>query len=180
MRHAAVLHPHLRRIFVEHVAYELRGQVVGDGVVFRACAKVLKESGMFDPPGAWTPAACRASASGSGEAKRSRSNTRHLAHVAPFGYLQPSIGALMKMPRASITPRSKGARVPLRARATLACERTIPEFCRYPAIVRLCGLCFIDAIKHQAQKAERDKKCPPPFACSHRDTFRFGTRWFSK
>jgi len=52
MRHAAVLHPHLRRIFVEHVAYELRGQVVGDGVVFRACAKVLKESGMFDPPGA--------------------------------------------------------------------------------------------------------------------------------
>jgi hypothetical protein len=50
MRHAAVLHPHLRRIFVEHVAYELRGQVVGDAVVFRACAKVLKESGMFDPP----------------------------------------------------------------------------------------------------------------------------------
>jgi hypothetical protein len=50
MRHAAVLHPQMRRVFVEHVAYELRGQVIGDGVVFRACAKVLKQSGVFDPP----------------------------------------------------------------------------------------------------------------------------------
>ena len=50
MRHAAVLHPLLRRVFVEHVAYELRGMVIGDGAVFRACAKVLRESGMFDPP----------------------------------------------------------------------------------------------------------------------------------
>jgi hypothetical protein len=50
MRHAAVLHPHLRRVFVEHVAYELRGQPIGDGAVYRACAKVLRESGMFDPP----------------------------------------------------------------------------------------------------------------------------------
>jgi hypothetical protein len=49
MRHAGVLHRGLRRAFVERVAYELRGQVVGDGLVFRACAKVLKESGMFDP-----------------------------------------------------------------------------------------------------------------------------------
>jgi hypothetical protein len=40
----------LRRVFVEHVAYELRGKVIGDGQVFRTCAKVLKESGMFDPP----------------------------------------------------------------------------------------------------------------------------------
>jgi hypothetical protein len=31
-------------------AYELRGKFVGDGLVHRACAKVLKESGMFDPP----------------------------------------------------------------------------------------------------------------------------------
>jgi hypothetical protein len=66
MRHAAVLHPQLRRVFVEHVAYELRGRTIGDGVVFRACAKVLKESGMFDRR-CWTPAACRASASGSGD-----------------------------------------------------------------------------------------------------------------
>jgi hypothetical protein len=50
MRHAGVLHRGLRRAFVERVAFELRGQVVGDGLVFRACAKVLKESGMFDPP----------------------------------------------------------------------------------------------------------------------------------
>jgi hypothetical protein len=50
MRHAGVLHPGLRRAFVERVAYELRGQVIGDGSVARACAKVLKESGMFDPP----------------------------------------------------------------------------------------------------------------------------------
>jgi hypothetical protein len=50
MRHAAVLHPRLRRAFVERVAFELRGGIIGDGVVFRACAKVLKESGMFDPP----------------------------------------------------------------------------------------------------------------------------------
>jgi len=33
MRHAAVLHPQLRRVFVEHGAYELRGMVIGDGVV---------------------------------------------------------------------------------------------------------------------------------------------------
>jgi hypothetical protein len=50
MRHATVLHPQLRRVFVERVVYELRGQTIGDGVVFRACAKVLKEAGMFDPP----------------------------------------------------------------------------------------------------------------------------------
>jgi hypothetical protein len=43
MRHAAVLHPQLRRVFVAHVAYELRGKVIGDGEVYRACAKVLKE-----------------------------------------------------------------------------------------------------------------------------------------
>src|SRR5262245_32399373 len=43
MRHAAVLHPQMRRVFVEHLAYELRGRTIGDGVVFRACAKVLKE-----------------------------------------------------------------------------------------------------------------------------------------
>ena len=39
MRHAAVLHPGLRRAFVECVVYELREQTIGDGVVFRACAK---------------------------------------------------------------------------------------------------------------------------------------------
>jgi hypothetical protein len=50
MRHAAVLHPQLRHAFVSRVAFELRGLVIGDGVVHRACAKVLKESGMFDPP----------------------------------------------------------------------------------------------------------------------------------
>jgi len=50
MKHAGVLHPGLRRAFVERVAYELRGQVIGDGNLFRACAKVLRESGMFDPP----------------------------------------------------------------------------------------------------------------------------------
>jgi len=49
MRHATVLRPQLRRVFVERVVYELRGQTIGDGVVFRACAKVLKEAGMFDP-----------------------------------------------------------------------------------------------------------------------------------
>ena len=46
----AVLHPQLRRVFVEHVAFELRGKIIGDGEVYRACAKVLRESGMFDPP----------------------------------------------------------------------------------------------------------------------------------
>ena len=50
MRRAAVLHPGLRHAFVERVARELRGQTIGEGMVFRACAKVLKESGMFDPP----------------------------------------------------------------------------------------------------------------------------------
>jgi len=50
MRYAGPLHPRLRRAFVERVAYELRGRVIGDGLVHRACAKVLKESGLFDAP----------------------------------------------------------------------------------------------------------------------------------
>jgi len=50
MTYAAVLHPSLRRAYVERVAYELRNQVIGDGSTYRACAKVLKESGLFDPP----------------------------------------------------------------------------------------------------------------------------------
>ena len=50
MRHAAVLHPGLRRAYVERVAYELRNQEIDDGLVYRMCAKVLKESGLFDPP----------------------------------------------------------------------------------------------------------------------------------
>ena len=48
--HLGGLHPQLSRVFVEYVECELSGKVIGDGVVFRACAKVLKESGMFDPP----------------------------------------------------------------------------------------------------------------------------------
>jgi hypothetical protein len=54
MRHAGVLHPGLRRAFVERVAHELRGKTIGDGSVYVACRKVLKESGMFDPPLATT------------------------------------------------------------------------------------------------------------------------------
>jgi hypothetical protein len=45
---AAPLHPELRRLFVEHVAYALRGKAIGDGTVYLACRQVLKE--MFDPP----------------------------------------------------------------------------------------------------------------------------------
>jgi hypothetical protein len=48
MKHARPLHPRLRRAFLEHVVVALRGQVVGDGNLHRACARVLKE--MFDPP----------------------------------------------------------------------------------------------------------------------------------
>jgi hypothetical protein len=40
----------MRHVFVEHVAYALRGKTIGDGEVWRACAQVLRESGMFDPP----------------------------------------------------------------------------------------------------------------------------------
>jgi hypothetical protein len=50
MRCAAPLHPRVRRVFVEHVAYALRGKIIGDGEVWRACAAVLRESGMFDAP----------------------------------------------------------------------------------------------------------------------------------
>jgi hypothetical protein len=50
MRCAAPLHPRIRRVFVELVAYALRGKVIGDGEVWRSCATVLRESGMFDPP----------------------------------------------------------------------------------------------------------------------------------
>ena len=50
MRCAAHLHPHLRHAFVERVAYALRGKTIGDGEVWRACASVLRESGMFDAP----------------------------------------------------------------------------------------------------------------------------------
>jgi hypothetical protein len=35
----------MRRVFVEHVAYALRGKVIGDGEVFRACREVLREAG---------------------------------------------------------------------------------------------------------------------------------------
>ena len=49
MRCAAPLHPQMRRVFVEHVAYALRGKTVGDGEVWRACASVLRESGMKPP-----------------------------------------------------------------------------------------------------------------------------------
>jgi hypothetical protein len=48
MKHAMPLHPRLRRAFVEHVAVALRGQIVGDGNLFRACRLVLRQ--MFDPP----------------------------------------------------------------------------------------------------------------------------------
>jgi hypothetical protein len=50
MRCAAPLHPVMRHLFVEHVAYALRGKTLGDGEVWRACASVLREAGMFDPP----------------------------------------------------------------------------------------------------------------------------------
>jgi hypothetical protein len=50
VKYAAPLHPELRRVFVEHVAYALRGKTIGDGTVYLACRQVLRESGMFDPP----------------------------------------------------------------------------------------------------------------------------------
>jgi hypothetical protein len=50
MRCAAPLHPEMRGLFVEHVAFALRGKIIGDGEVWRACASALRESGMFDPP----------------------------------------------------------------------------------------------------------------------------------
>jgi hypothetical protein len=50
MRCAARLHPEMRRLFVEHVVYALRGRTIGDGEVWRACAQVLREARMFDPP----------------------------------------------------------------------------------------------------------------------------------
>jgi hypothetical protein len=50
VRCAAPLHPELRRLFVEHVAYALRGKTIGDGTVYLACRQVLRENGMFDPP----------------------------------------------------------------------------------------------------------------------------------
>jgi hypothetical protein len=50
MRCAAPLHPRVRRVFVEHVAYALRGKTIGDGEVFRACREVLRDSGLFAPP----------------------------------------------------------------------------------------------------------------------------------
>ena len=50
VRCAAPLHPELRRLFVEHVAYVLRGKTIGDGTVYLACRQVLRENGMFDPP----------------------------------------------------------------------------------------------------------------------------------
>ena len=73
VRCAAPLHPELRRVFVEHVAYALRGKTIGDGAVYLACRQVLRENGMF---GRWTPAACRASASGSGETLRLKTVVR--------------------------------------------------------------------------------------------------------
>jgi hypothetical protein len=50
MRCAAPLHPAMRRVFVEHVAYALRGKIIGDGEVWRARAQVLREGGVFDAP----------------------------------------------------------------------------------------------------------------------------------
>lgn len=52
MRHAAVLHPQMRRVFIEHVAYELRGQPIGDGEVWRACRQILRGFGRR-----WKPSA---------------------------------------------------------------------------------------------------------------------------
>ncbi len=50
MRCAAPLHPAMRRVFVEHVAHALRGKIIGDGEVLRACRAVLREGGFFHPP----------------------------------------------------------------------------------------------------------------------------------
>jgi hypothetical protein len=50
MRAAEPLHPRVRRLFVERVAHELRGQTIGDGVVYLACRRLLKESGVFNAP----------------------------------------------------------------------------------------------------------------------------------
>jgi hypothetical protein len=50
MRCAEPLHPRVRRAFVEAVANALRGQELGDGVVFRVCRQILRDSTMFDPP----------------------------------------------------------------------------------------------------------------------------------
>jgi len=50
VRCAAPLHPELRRVFVEHVAYALRGKTISDGTVYLACRQVLRESGMFFRP----------------------------------------------------------------------------------------------------------------------------------
>jgi hypothetical protein len=50
VRCAAPLNPELRCLFVEHVAYALRGKTIGDGTVYLACRQVLRESGIFDPP----------------------------------------------------------------------------------------------------------------------------------
>jgi hypothetical protein len=50
MRCAEPLHPRVRIAFIEAVARALRGQELGDGVVFRVCRQVLRDSTMFDPP----------------------------------------------------------------------------------------------------------------------------------
>jgi hypothetical protein len=50
MRCAQPLHPRVRIAFIEAVANELRGKVLGDGVVFRVCREVLRNSTLFDPP----------------------------------------------------------------------------------------------------------------------------------
>jgi hypothetical protein len=50
MRCAAPLDPQMRHVFVEHVAYALRGKTIGDGEVWRACVSVLREAGMFVSP----------------------------------------------------------------------------------------------------------------------------------
>jgi hypothetical protein len=65
-RHAGVLPPGLRRAFVERVAYELRGQVVGDGLVYRMCPDCLIRR-------CWRPAT---SASGGAEGGRGRADIR--------------------------------------------------------------------------------------------------------
>jgi hypothetical protein len=40
----------VRIAFIEAVAHALRGQELGDGVVFRVCREVLRNSTLFDPP----------------------------------------------------------------------------------------------------------------------------------
>jgi hypothetical protein len=50
MRCAQPLHPRVRIAFIEAVARALRGQELGDGVVFRVCREVLRNSTLFDPP----------------------------------------------------------------------------------------------------------------------------------